>query len=515
LAVSPPDAAMTLNIEAGPHLMPRHRGPVVAPALLPWLSIVMLFVAAVVLRHLLAANTDVSWLLTVGERVLDGQRLYIDVVETNPPMAVLIYLPGIAIARMLGVPAEIVTDILMFAAIFLSLALVARILRNSSVLDGAQGRPLASVAFAVLAILPMQAFGQREHIAVIASLPLLAVFVVRMKREALSTSMAVVAGCGAGVALSFKPHFAVGTLCAFGCLAVYSRSWRVAFGPENLTAAALALLYGASIIAFFPEFFTTIGPLVRDVYIPVGLSFQALLEKPALPIWSVAILATIVLKRHDKIDAACLLLLTTSVGFAAVFVLQRKGWPYHSYPMIALVLLALGHALASNAPRTALDRACRAGAITLFAVLFAQSMLWFDVAFDARPLQAAVARLGPNPSILAITAEPGLGHPLVRALNGTWVSRQQGLWVEAYLAHIRRRGMIEPQANAALDVYAVRERAMLIEDIRRVQPSVILVDNLTGNWGAWLQSHPEVSGLLREYRLAETIDGIDILSRVR
>jgi hypothetical protein len=48
---------------------------VAAPALLPWLSIVMLLVAAIVLRHVLAANTDVSWLLTAGERVLDGGRL--------------------------------------------------------------------------------------------------------------------------------------------------------------------------------------------------------------------------------------------------------------------------------------------------------------------------------------------------------------------------------------------------------------------------------------------------------
>ncbi len=506
---------MTMNIEAGSHLMHRQGDPVIAPALLSWSSIVILFIAAVVLRHFLAANTDVSWLLTVGERVLDGQRLYIDVVETNPPMAVLVYIPGIAIARGLGLPIEVVTDSLMFAAIFVSLAIVARVLRNTSALDGGQSRLLAPLAFVVLGILPMQTFGQREHIAIVALLPLLAVFAVRMKAEAPSTSMAVVAGCGAGVALAFKPHFAVGMLCAFGCLAIHSRSWKVAFAPENLAAAAIALLYAASIIAFFPEFFTTIGPLVRDVYIPVGLPFQALLEKPALPIWGVALLATIVLKRHNQIDAACLLLLTTSLGFAAVFVLQRKGWPYHSYPMISLAMLALGYALASNTPRTVLDRACRAGAIVVFAILFAQSMLWFDAAFDARPLQAAVARLGPKPSILAITAEPGLGHPLVRSLNGNWVSRQQGLWVEAYLEYMRQHDMIGPQANPALDLYAARERAMLIEDINRVQPSVILVDNLTGHWSAWLESHPDVSRLLRDYQLAETVNDIDILRKVR
>src|SRR5258706_3701853 len=339
---------MTVNSEAGPHLMHRQGGRVVVPALLPWLSLMILFVAAIVLRHFLAANTDVSWLLTVGERVLDGQRLYIDVVETNPPMAVLVYTPGIAIARALGLPAELVTDSLMFALIFVSLAIVAGILRKSSVLDAAQGRLLAPLAFAVLAILPMQAFGQREHIAVVELLPLLAVFVARMNGRAPPTSMAIVAGCGAGLALSFKPHFAVGMLCAVGCLAVHARSWKAAFTPENLTAAVIALLYAAGVAAFFPEFFTSIGPLVRDVYIPVGLSFEALLEKPALPIWGVAILATIVLKRRDRIDAACLLLLTASLGFAAVFLLRPKGWPYQSYSMISPGMLALRYSAELN-----------------------------------------------------------------------------------------------------------------------------------------------------------------------
>ena len=332
---------MTTHIEAGPRLTHLRVGPVAA-GLLPWISIAILFAAAIVLRHVLAANTDVSWLLTVGERVLDGQRLYVDVFETNPPMAVLVYMPGIAIARALGLPVEVVTDSLMFAAIFVSLAIVARILKNSSVLEGGKSW-LTPLAFAVLAIVPMQAFGQREHIAVVELLPLLAVYAVRMKGEAPSGWMAVIAGCGAGLAVSFKPHFAIGIFCAVSCLAIYARSWKAVFAPENLIAVAITLLSATSVIAFFPEFFTIAGPLVRDIYLSVGLSFLALLEKPALPIWGVAILATIVLKRHDKIDAACLLLLVTSLGFAAVFFLQRRGWPYHSYPMIALVLLALSH----------------------------------------------------------------------------------------------------------------------------------------------------------------------------
>ena len=124
----------------------------------------------------------------------------------------------------------------------------------------------------------------------------------------------------------------------------------------------------------------------------------------------------------------------------------------------------LGYALAM---RTPLDRALVMFATALLAITFVQSILWFnwafDKAFDARPLWTAIARLGPHPKILAITSEPGLGHPLVRALQGTWVSRQQGLWVAAYVRNLRSGGPLDPHRNAALDAYAARERAMLID----------------------------------------------------
>src|SRR5690349_11187977 len=67
--------------------------PLWATASRPWAVPAAVLAAAVLLRFFLLANTDVSWLLTVAERVLDGQRLYIDVIETNPPAAVLLYLP--------------------------------------------------------------------------------------------------------------------------------------------------------------------------------------------------------------------------------------------------------------------------------------------------------------------------------------------------------------------------------------------------------------------------------------
>src|SRR5437016_89322 len=99
---------MTLKIDADCGFAPERTGIRGVHVPMPWLIIAALLGVAIVLRHLVAANTDVSWLLTAGERILDGQRLYVDVIETNPPMAVLVYIPGIVIARALHLPAEMV-----------------------------------------------------------------------------------------------------------------------------------------------------------------------------------------------------------------------------------------------------------------------------------------------------------------------------------------------------------------------------------------------------------------------
>jgi hypothetical protein len=502
--------------DAEPCLTERRPAAREALRLAPWLALAVLFAVAVVLRHVLPANTDVSWLLTVAERVLDGQRLYVDVIETNPPMAVLTYIPGIAIARALGWPAEMVTDGLVFAAIFASLGMAAYILKNSMVLRDVAGWPLALLAFAILAVLPTKVFGQREHIAVVELLPALALYAIRMKRESPPFGAVLAAGIGAGLVLSFKPHFAIGIFCGLAALAIYARSWRILFAPENFIAAAIAAIYVLCTIVFYPAYLSVIVPLVRDIYILVGASPIEMIKTPAVPIWAAAMFAALVLKRTGRIDSTLLLLLATSFGFMLVFFLQRKGWPYHSYPMIAFAMLGLGYALAVRTPR---DRALGLFAMATLALAFVQSILWFnwafDKAFDARPLWASIARLGPHPKILAITGEPGLGHPLTRALQGTWVSRQQGLWVAAYLRNPRSGLSLDPQRKAALDVYAARERAMLIEDIKKNQPTVVLVDNFSDYWSNWLQDNPDVAGLLADYRLVATINDIEVRAKAR
>ncbi|WP_398475881.1 hypothetical protein [Tardiphaga sp.] len=498
---------MTMNLEAGTPAMSGARRSLVG-----WLALAGLFAAAIWLRQVLAANTDVSWLLTAGERVLNGGRLYTDVLETNPPMSVLAYLPAIVLSRMTGLAAETIVDALVFLGILASLTFCTLLLRRHAGFTGARGWVLLLLAFAALAILPTHTFGQREHIALIALLPFLATLIDRITGGVPPRWLAVAAGFGAAVTLAFKPHFALAVYVPLAVVGSVTRtSWRVLLLPEHVAAAVAGLLYVIVTATLWPQFFTDILPLLRDVYVPVKPPLMALLEKPAVSLWAIALLAIVALHRRHRLSPSLTLLMATSAAFAVAFMLQGKGWPYQSYPAIALALFALGYALTSE---TGASRIWRLGGSLLLLALFVRSMLWFDTSFDALPLQQRVAQLGQkDPAVLAITAEPGIGHPLTRAIGGTWVSRQQGLWIDTYLNVMRRDGMLDQARDYMLQRYVQRERERLIADIRHMPPTILIVDDLTGHGSDWLKAHPDVAALLTDFELVDTVNKVGIFTR--
>jgi hypothetical protein len=43
---------------------------------------------------------------------------------------------------------------------------------------------------------------------------------------------------------------------------------------------------------------------------------------------------------------------------------------------------------------------------------------------------------------------------------------------------------------------------------------VVLIDNFSDNWSAWLRDNPDVADQLRDYRLVATISDIEIRARI-
>ncbi|WOH66467.1 hypothetical protein [Bradyrhizobium sp. BWA-3-5] len=479
----------------------------------PLHAVVAVFMAAIMLRGILPFNVDISWWLIVCERILDGQRLYVDILETNPPMAGSVYMLGVVVARAIGMRPEVVTNGLIFLLIAASLALTWRALLFSSLRERAGGA-FAVWAATVLTIVPMYDFGQREHLALVVLLPAVAVYILRANRERVAPSAMLIAGLCAATTMNIKPYFVFGAGFCILTAAAQARDWRVLFAPENWIAAVLVVIHALCIVAFYPEYFTLIYPLVRDVYLLANLPLLVLLRTSAATLWWLTIMATLTLQsRRQKMDTAVLVMMAGSLGFAISFFVQAKGWGYHAYPMVALGLLAAGWAVAAGRDAEAGSRRLRVCAMLLVALIFLGACLRFNVSPDTRFIRQEVTRTGPRPKILMLSAANDIGHPMVRELGGTWVSRQQALWVREVVRQSLRDGIIDQAAADRLAGYVARERAGLIEDFRKQPPDVIVIDNQNSDWGSWATADPELSALLSPYIPVKNIDGIEILRR--
>jgi hypothetical protein len=489
------------------------------PLTLPrWLPLAAVFVLAVVLRHVVVANSDVSWGLTMAEKWLDGQRLYVDVIEVNPPATVFLYVVPVAFGRLLGLPAEIMCDALVFAAIGLSLWLGNHILRRGGVIVRGEQWPLLTVVGAVLMIIPAQSFGEREHIALILFLPPLAVAAVRAKGDEPETCTAIVVGIAAAILTIIKPHFAAAIVFTAGAAAFWARSWRPLLALENWIAAVLLAAYGVVVVVAFPQFVSDVLPLLLDVYVPVKVPFAKLLVFFATPIWVAALLTIWWLKRGAMVKPPFGLLLAASAGFSVPYYVQQKAWAYHSYPMIALALIALVLAFLDRWHRAGADAAVgrpqRLASALVGAIIAGVSFFWMDFAVDYSALVGPIRALTPHPKILALSADLATGHPLTRQVEGTWVSRVSAQWITAGV-HLRRMSeTLDPAVDARLEADAARDRAMLTEDIALNRPDVILVQ-LTNrfDWLAWARSDPALAAQMALYHPYMTLDNVLVLRR--
>ncbi|HMM93184.1 hypothetical protein [Bradyrhizobium sp.] len=479
----------------------------------PLHAVVAVFMVAIMMRGALPFNVDVSWWLILCERMLDGQRLYVDILETNPPMAGSVYMLGVLLARATGMRPEVMTNGLIFLLIAASLALAWRVLRFSTFRERAGGAA-AVWAAAVLTILPMYDFGQREHLALVMMMPALAVYILRANRERVAPWAIVVAGLCAATTMNFKPYFVFGVGFCILTAAAHARDWRVLFAPENWIAAALVVIHALCIVTFYPEYYTLIYPLVRDVYLLLKAPLLLILLTSATTLWLLAIMVVLALQsRRRTVDAAALVMMAGSLGFAVSFFVQGKGWGYHAYPMVALGLMAAGWAVTADGNEQAGLRRLRIGAMLVTALIFANACLWFNASVDNRRVQEEITLLGPRPKILMLSAAAVIGHPMVREVGGTWVSRQEALWVREIVRRALRDGSIDQATADRLSGYVARERAGLIEDFKKQPPDVVVIDNQDSDWGAWAAGDPELSALLKPYVLVRNINGIEILRR--
>jgi hypothetical protein len=477
-----------------------------ARAFWPSIAIAALAIVAQSLRETAA---DVSWLITLCEKTVAGETPYVDFIESNPPAAFLIYMPGTLAARSVGASPEFMVALFGFLAIAASLALCSLILRQAGLASRIGPTGLA-IAIAVLALSPGDSFDQREHLALILGLPLLATLAARAAGGNVDVWLCVTAGLGGALMASIKPHFALTFLAALPYVARRAGVKTLLTSVELIALALFAALGLVATIVFFPAYFDSVVPIAAAIYAPVRLPIIGLLLTPGFLCWTALGLVLLLFGRAKLGSPLVAIPALASIGQIIVFLVQGKGWSNHAYPALALMGLAVGALVAQTEARI---RRALANALVIApaAMLFAYALISRPPREADSRLESLVAGLARHPGILTIGSHIQLGFPLTRNVAGEWVGRPMALWMTGAVEHLTEKNRPDDATRFRYDAYLRLDREMLIAAIVDRKPDAILVEN--DAWKAWAFSHPDVAAALADYAPVGAVGEVTVYGR--
>ncbi len=442
---------------------------------------------------------DTIWLVICGKKMLDGEILYKDILETNPPMSVFLYFPAALVSHVFGVSANIAANIETGALLALMAMLSMRVISEEPS-GGSEKRVFLAILAAILVLQPNRNFAQREHLAVALLLPyLLSAVRTADGRDAPAIPVQILIGLCAAIALAIKPHFllpgAAISLAAFA----YTRSWRSLVNLPNIIIAAICVVYLAATWLFFPDFFEFL-PLLLSVYLPERMeAVEFFTRYPLTLVGYCSLLITLLILRMEGWQRGAVIFLVAASAFFLVYLLQGKGYMNHLYPVAALCALAL---LMPQAQRTGgAKNQSRQALIAGFALIAAGSLAAREP-FDVPELTKAVASLENHQSMILLSSSMTSTIKLSDDVGAEWASRLHTRWMSLNAYSLARAQNLSPERRKALIDAVDTDRRILREDIAAKAPQLIIFD--TGdpvNWETWALEDQGTRKLLDSYRL--------------
>jgi putative flippase GtrA len=455
-----------------------------------------------------AVHHDVAWYLFATQDWLDGARLYVDLVEVNPPLNFYLTVPSLVIADVTGISTANAHYVALALLLLVSLGWSAAILRAEFALSPARRALMLGGAGLAVLVPSLNGLGQREQVMVLCFLP----WALReAARRRPMPGEVVPSAALAAVGMCLKPHFVLLPLAVTLLNCLETRSLRPILATANWVFGVVGLAYVGFVWAVHPAYLTDILPLARDVY---GAYSRPLTEV----VWTIAFPLVLVgfwgltLLRFGRPSRAVAVLLALSAGGLASYLLQQTGFPYHRVPFLTFSALAAAMLLVEA-------RAAQLPTFAAVAVLGA--IAWGGPAQNgfyrddtAQEVAKAIADFDPVERVMVISSYVSAGPPVAMRLGADWVSSYPANWlVPGAMNRLATTDCALASATCfRLRAAAARNRTANIADIARARPDLVIVDRLSGyidprgfDWLAFMAEDPAWGPVFADYaKVAES-----------
>ena len=441
-------------------------------------------------------NHDVGAILDFTGRWLDGEKLYVEVIDENLPLTFIIHTIPVLTAKILpgGVPFWFTAWVV--AGIVGSFFACQRLVRIVPSADHAlTASLLPPVLLFLFTVLPNEHFGQREHLLFVASAPYLIASMARAEGVQLHRRSAIAIGLVAGIFFALKPYF-LAIPAAVELHLLLRRGLRTSLrDPIPWSVLSVAVIHLVLMYTVFSAYGRFVMPLALQSYEPLGDAswLQVLTSNVMLPtLAALAIFGAFAIFLTNTLAARTLL--AYGIGAALSAIAQAKGWPYHVLPALSAVIL-----LAALTISQTVDRylpISRSGHRLPVAVISATLLvlLYFQAALSTPPfykqrqyedsvggtLRHIVERNAPHRTIM--TLSPGIYPfwPMLNYIHGRMTMRFMTMWV---VQGVYATCEDFPALYNAPDTMSDAERFVfnaVSDDFAKGKPDLLILDTIPG-----------------------------------
>ncbi|WP_375205225.1 hypothetical protein [Hyphococcus sp.] len=423
---------------------------------------------------------DVSWLLDMCQRMLNGEKAYVDIVDTAPPVAVFLYMPGAVIAQATGLGGGFAVYATAYAAILMALYVSDRILPDAIADAGPSRLLVITPAAFILFFLCNDAFAQREHFAAAFALPAACVFIRHAETGSWPPlSQRMIAAILAGLAAAIKPPLFMAPGVALALYYLW-RERNVVFLWRSgliIAGAVFVALTACSLMAY-PAYLESMGKVMRDIYVPTrSIVLIGLTSKEFIAV-AASFFIALAAGGRQRLTRATSIFCVMGAAYAGVYFLQGKFFPYQLYP----ASLFSGLALVTAAARLLREDSGAAGALhkplSIAFALMILALAWLTYAAydDRRPRMTDLgwAEALDRPTALAISNYISVPFPLAQEIGAVWKDRSHSQWIVLYAgAGLEKEGLSAEQ-KALFQSYYDGEIDRLAARIGDQKPDIII-----------------------------------------
>ena len=400
-------------------------------------------------------NVDSTWILYTSEQMLQGKKLYIDMVEVNPPLIFIYSLLAIIISKLTAISYASSYIILVIFLIFISLYLCFKILKKLS-LEENFTRFYLYALIVILTLATCHVFGEREHLLLIFILPYI-LFSMHKDKLQINKLLLFTIIIFASLGLNLKPHFFLIFIAVELCLIFHHKKLFYFLRWDFFLLILSGLIYTLIIYIFFPQFFSFALPLALKTYMDLfNKSYlELILNYEFFIFFFISLFFIIFTKNRFSLDNK--ILIVSIIVTLIIYFIQQKGWFYHRLPFFSLTILFLVNLMIFHLKK---DLRLYASAFLpiILSIIVINSTANQTILFE---LKEIINNLPKNSKIHILSTDIARGQVLLKK-NQIWSSRFGALGILPYVLHTNDKKVKEYLFNS------------IYEDLVKYQPDTII-----------------------------------------